>query len=329
MTQIDLWKSYQGTFLTYATSHPHLIAGEFIKNVSSTFNGASAQVAGQNKYVIRGIKPRKIPVDSEGRNMLQCHWAVHRDPASDPASSIFAGADGPECGQWFRNKETMLGHILARHLAIPEKIIEGAPADAQAQFDWSAAPTELPQTCRWSSCKHTIDIDGASTATKWKLLARHINTHLPDRDTKAAAKQKPAEAVGTSLEWLNTSVDEFMKDPCGLPLGAILCLRNIARALGKLPNEGEAVEAALQAVPGENEEIEATEEDKGQTNGVEEHGGVQPEVKVVSTNTRKAILLRKVFGNIRQHLFFTLSHNHVLREYVGDVLRSLAKSGAF
>ncbi|GAM84312.1 hypothetical protein ANO11243_023060 [Dothideomycetidae sp. 11243] len=286
MTQIDLWKSYQGTFLAYSATHPHLIAGDFIKNVSNTFNGASAQVAGQNKYVIRGIKPRKTPVDFDGRHLLRCLWHTNAT-ASDPASSIFADADGNQCIQWFWNKQGLLQHILSQHLEIPRKKTE------DNEFDFNAPSVTIPQRCSWSSCKHKIDLDESRRNIGWKLLARHIDTHLPERSSSSGGtktKSKQTDLLEESgLHWLNTSVDETFKDPCGLPLGAVLCLRNIARALGRLPAEGEVVEKAIQVVPGAEE----------------------------------------VFGHVKRRLFYTLGHNHVLRDYLGDVLRSLARSGAY
>ena len=345
MTQIDLWKSYQGTFLAYASSHPHLIAGEFIKNVSNTFNGASAQVASQNKYVIRGIKPRKTPVDSEGRSLIQCHWTTGKDSINDASSSIFAGSDSDECGQWFRDKESLFRYILTRYLQIPEKKADVLEAEAGSRqtpesslfplwrFDYAAAPTDKERRCRWSSCKHVVDIDTARPALSWKLLARHIDTHLPDGPKTSAGKDKQggkAQAEVGGVHWLNPGVDETLKDPCGLPLGAVLCLRNIARGLGRLPTEGEIVEQAIHAVSGgqsDNEDDEIVARPVKGDDGEDEEKQ-QAERKDPSA-TRKATLLRQVFGNVRPRLFFTLGHNRVLREYVGDVLRSLAKSGAF
>ncbi|KAF2153151.1 hypothetical protein K461DRAFT_320851 [Myriangium duriaei CBS 260.36] len=348
MTQIDLWKSYQGTFLAYAATHPHLIAGDFIKNVSNTFNGASAQVAGQNKYVIRGIKPRKHPIDMEGRKLLQCQWRSNKDASTDPASSIFAGADGHECAQWFWHKSAVFQHVLTDHLAIPSKNKETLEAEALQElarksaksafslwrFDWSQADPTKPQRCCWSSCNYSVATEQPDQSLSWMLLARHIDTHLPDRMPSVPSSTKPAQddskqSAESDHHWLNTSVDESLKDPCGLPLGAVLCLRNIARALGRMPNEGEVVEQAIQAVPGLEEEL--SDEEPEEDAAAEVGDGENPDAVVTKNNrnTRKAVLVRKVFGAVRQRLFFTLGHNHVLKDYLGDVLRSLARSGAF
>jgi chromatin structure-remodeling complex subunit RSC9 len=134
MTQISLWQAYQGTFAPYQATRPHLIAGEFIKNVSTTFVGASAQVAGSNKYVIKGIRARRIPIDTgvllgsklsdKSKELHRCRWVVTPLP---PKSAVPGQQSNPilpfdgECPEWFRNSQEMLQHILADHLKLPKK----------------------------------------------------------------------------------------------------------------------------------------------------------------------------------------------------------------
>jgi len=78
ITQFTLWGAYNQAFNDVMQAQPHhkkLMPGkDFIINVSSTFPGATAQVlqisATQRKYIIRGIRPRSVPVDpieQEGR----------------------------------------------------------------------------------------------------------------------------------------------------------------------------------------------------------------------------------------------------------------------
>ncbi|KAK5166905.1 Chromatin structure-remodeling complex protein rsc9 [Saxophila tyrrhenica] len=135
MTQISLWQAYQATFAPYQATHTHLVAGDFIKNVSTTFTGATAQVSTGRKYVITGIKARKVPLDSgatpgsrptdKGKELLKCCWTVQirtegqRDPLTgiQPAPTFH---DGP-CAEWFRTEQDILRHILDVHLRLPRK----------------------------------------------------------------------------------------------------------------------------------------------------------------------------------------------------------------
>lgn len=135
MTQISLWQAYQGTFAPYHATRPHLIAGEFIKNVSTTFVGASAQVAGSNKYVIKGIRARRIPIDTgvlagskssdKSKELHRCRWVVTTLPVKptpqqpNPVTPPFDG----ECLEWFRNSQEMLQHIIDDHLKLPKKAV--------------------------------------------------------------------------------------------------------------------------------------------------------------------------------------------------------------
>jgi chromatin structure-remodeling complex subunit RSC9 len=140
MTQISLWQAYQGTFAPYHATRPHLIAGEFIKNVSTTFVGASAQVAGSNKYVIKGIRARRIPIDTgvlagskssdKSKELHRCRWVVAPVPvngAQQPPNPVTPPFDG-ECPEWFRNSQEMLQHILADHLQLPKKPVSAPVA---------------------------------------------------------------------------------------------------------------------------------------------------------------------------------------------------------
>ncbi|PNS14179.1 Chromatin structure-remodeling complex subunit rsc9 [Sphaceloma murrayae] len=338
MTQIDLWKSYQGTFLKHNLTHPHLIAGDFIKNVSNTFSGASAQVAGQNKYVIRGIKPRSVPVDRRGKELIRCQWHGPKKPDEEQTSSIFAYAQTEECGLFYPNGPSLHQHILTHHLDIP---VKGAtqptgetalPAPILNSLDLEKKNDLDPGRCAWSTCKHRIQPD-VPKKYRWILFARHIETHVPDeqlaKGQKVLAKEKKADTESVH-QWLNTSVDESLRDPCGVPLGAALCLRNIARGIGKLTEEGESMDELLRAVGGSVDLAGQTEEEEADETAEDEDGEDDPQVvlKKPDPNSKKAKLMRGVFGSVKEKLFFIMGHNYVLKDHVGDVLRMMARSGA-
>ncbi|KAF2223452.1 hypothetical protein BDZ85DRAFT_261605 [Elsinoe ampelina] len=336
MTQIDLWKSYQGTFLKHNITHPHLIAGDFIKNVSNTFNGASAQVAGQNKYVIRGIKPRITPVDYRGRELIRCQWHAQKKPDEEQTSSIFAYAQTLECGQFYPSGPSLLDHILQHHLDVPRKGPTPPVTDATAKrstltlLDFDHKSGAPPGQCAWASCKHQAQ-DQFPNKSQWIFFARHIETHLPDqqltKSQKTSDKDKPPES---QHQWLSTSVEESLREPCGVPLGAALCLGNIARGLAKLPEAGGLTDELLKLVSGPagiDEEGDVEPEDL--ETGEDDDGPSDAPLEKIDVNSNKAKLLRSVFGHVKERLFFVLGHNYVLKEYIGTVMRTVGRNGGW
>lgn len=332
MTQIHLWQSYQGTFLPYASTHPHLIAGDFIKNVSNTFSGASAQVAENHKYVIKGIKPRSMPVDYKGRELIRCRWHSPNPDVVREYGSIFAHSDGDECGGWFGNSDSLHQHVLATHLRIPRKTRgsntpmdhadpnpprpSSSPSDGLA-FDY-AHVAEIPDAvchCEWSNCVNTKK---APTPVNFALLARHIHTHLPDTTDKAGWKKRhhnqqdlaDKPEIAASHVWQRTIVDEA-NDAAGIPLGCALVLRNIAKAIPRLAQT--AAGAAKPNGTSGNAEREIAAFGKDSDSDGEE------------TGTKG--LVRKIFGPSMPKLFEAMAHNAVLKTYVGVVLQFIAQAG--
>jgi len=338
MTQIDLWKSYQGTFLPFAATHPHLIAGDFIKNVSNTFTGASAQVAGQNKYVIRGIKPRLTPVDYRGRELVRCQWRLESNGTKSEAASVFAHADGTECGQYYPHSPSLFEHILSNHLQVHRK--RPTPAEASDKnatnslgssfrlFDFSAGEASSQVSCAWSSCHHNTANEIVSKDwVKRALLARHIQTHLPDNNgsrsssVKRSNKDSDSSKSGSSMQtwkYYNTISDE-RNDAAGVPLGACLVMRNIARGIAKMGPESEAQKEVLEKVKTQAEveaigfEAPAKKPDAGEI--------------AKAAPSAKALLMRLLFDPVKDQMFYALAHNRPLKDYVGAVLRIINSAG--
>lgn len=341
MTQISLWQAYQGTFAPLCTaSNPHLIAGEFIKNVSAVFTGATAQVAHGNKYVIRGIRARKTPVETgmnpgskaadKGKELLRCCWKVQIsiDAQRDPSTGAVIPATTREtaCGEWFRSSEDMLKHICANHLRLPPKkkaspapdsdqmdidshpltngLTNGTAGGAAGSdgFDFAAGDKEAQQ-CRWADCKRSADEyhdDGHGSSIA--MLARHIQTHLPSQ-TLNKHNTKPSEQDSKSSSVQRKTVftlQDETGDAAGIPLGAALVLRNIARFMPKsLSNSTDSVRAVM---GGETQKSADALEDAG--------------------------MIGMFFNDeVRRGLFDALSHNKTLKDYVGVILRNVRRSG--
>ncbi|KAI7663546.1 hypothetical protein KC319_g7732 [Hortaea werneckii] len=392
MTQISLWQSYQSTFSPYQS---HLIAGDFIKNVSTTFVGATAQVAGQNKYVIRGIRARKAPIDTgmlpgsgagdKGKEMKKCCWRftvaseVHRDPITGVQS-------GPstreiECGEWFRHSNEMLKHILKEHMQIPRKPSDdrmdmdtsswpSRPGSAMANGTPSAQGTPVPPStqkpgtenladifefaaadkavhrCRWASCKRTsadasFAASGTATVPRTALFARHIQTHIPNNGASDAHQAEhnvspPASSAAAtqtslphkSIEKITFRTFEDEKgDAAGVPLGAALVLRNIAKFMPKSLGQNGTAEGTLgQSSSSKSLSLNGGEGKKAQTGKHGDHAEDEGEGEDVGGVVGP---MDRIFDDeVLTRLFFALTHGRPIGGYVGSVLRSIARSSS-
>ncbi|TKA83040.1 hypothetical protein B0A55_00852 [Friedmanniomyces simplex] len=200
MTQISLWHAYQATFGPYNTVHRnHLVAGEFIKNVSTTFAGATAQVAGGNKYVIRGIRARAKAVEMgllpggaklAGTALGRCGWAV-QSVSRDPETGEPAMRES-ECGEWFRRGDgTLLEHVLGEHLQVPRRredkseVVRAELGDVVESMEVdSAMPTERPANGMAMANGHTSATGTpAPPAPSSTSLASHFDFGAADQTT--------------------------------------------------------------------------------------------------------------------------------------------------
>ncbi|KAF2098187.1 hypothetical protein NA57DRAFT_57353 [Rhizodiscina lignyota] len=230
VTQIAIWQAYNDTFNPQKTRREMMQAKDFIQNVSATFVGASAHIDqdpnGQNKYVIRGLKPRVVPVDPRTKTpYFKCNWVVPGD-----------GDKETECGEYYSKPKDLWQHVITSHLEIQQDG-RGGP-----KFAPEGAPKYI---CRWGGCGKFAAKGG--TTSPW-LISKHVQTHMPDTSSKAGLRQKAhrngeEEAspprVGATRFWLNTQDDDG-GNAAGLPLASVLVLRNLARQLAKVDAHSEA-----------------------------------------------------------------------------------------
>ncbi|KZF21073.1 hypothetical protein L228DRAFT_269475 [Xylona heveae TC161] len=217
ITQIALWQAYQGRFAEFQGLHaPLLAAADFIKNVSTTFSSANAQVLNGPvpKFIIKGIRPRAVPMSLQGKPYLRCKWQ-------------FEG--GMPCGEFIVDEERLWNHLVHDHCRVsrrPDGKLDGTPSDTPVY------------TCRWKGCKKFSSsatrasappAEGAAPAAGGTRspfeVGMHLKLHLPD--SKEPDQPRP-EAEFQSFDWCNTAVDE-RGDAAGLPLTSVLVLRNLAR----------------------------------------------------------------------------------------------------
>ncbi|KAI9666056.1 MAG: Chromatin structure-remodeling complex protein rsc9 [Bathelium mastoideum] len=288
MTQIALWHAYQSCFGPHAQYHsPLLIAGDFIKNVSSTFIGASAQVSNSGqKYIIKGIKPRSLPIDPKGRTYSRCQWRIGAPTQASATDGEKADSADAQCEEFARDSQMMWRHVLDDHLKIPRK--EDNKYELHVQGD-------RKYECRWANCKHFPQ------GTKSPFEAgMHVKTHLSDASKQASQRNKfnrftTSEADSSSQKrdnvvpktWLNTQTDE-RSDAAGLPLTASLILRNLARLLAK-------IEVSL------------------------------PDQQ--SSKTEDGEWVRYVFSPVKEQLFYVAAFNWNLRDYISSLTQAIANAG--
>ena len=289
ITQIALWQAYQDRFNKYADlEHPSLPAAEFIKNVSTIFAGANAQVVNgpSSKFIIKGIRPRHVPLDIKERPYSRCLW---QPPGQD------------RCGQFFLKPKHMYDHVATSHLLIPRT------PDGTWEFSAVLRTTE-PLDCYWAGCLHFARL--APGTKPWPFeVGMHVKTHLPDVSKKASLRAKhnrtpatasiiPANSRSMQLDpehgreasysyqiWHNTATDE-RGEAAGLPLTSVLVLRNLARNIPK-------AEGLIMS-------------------GVVGGGGMMGEDGEGA--------MERLFGPLRQRLMFVMAHNRPLIGFAADLM---------
>lgn len=234
ITQIALWQEYQACFAPSVadTGRPLLPAADFIKNVSTTFaEKAAAQVqpGPVQKFIIKGIRMRTVPVDLKGEPHSKCHWRT-----------AAAESDQEPCDKFFMSAEEMYKHILRDHV--------GATEVEDGKFENDQAG---PYICQWNRCRRFE----TEPATKLLQLAMHIKVHLPPQRVSTKSKEidylSPPPNKKSKLSYVvlppkqafllqYTAMDD-RQDAAGVPLSAILILRNLARNLPKTETEGKGL----------------------------------------------------------------------------------------
>lgn len=291
ITQIALWQAYQYRFGEHVSPQVGLLpAAEFIKNVSTIFAGANAQVVTgtTQKFIIKGIRPRHNPMDTKGRVYSRCLWKV-------PGSN--------SCGEFFMKPKQMFDHIAFAHIGADHNM-DGTSWDLQSK----SRPDILPPDCFWANCRHFSKRDSLlPTAFE---LGLHVKTHLPDQSSKASSRQKynrtPATQtlLPTKVGQAGLSIDpeqgreatyqyhrhentaDTQGNAEGLPLPSVLVLRMIARNLPKA--------AAL----------------------------LQPDNRAALCKESMEVL----FGPLKDKLMFVMAYNKPMAPYISDVMGYIEKA---
>lgn len=236
-----------------------------------------------------------------------------------------------DCAEWFRDGRDLLKHILHTHLRIPSKKVEtvkheegmetdsnstpvtstasqkltnGTGTDALGDnFDFQAADNTTHH-CRWSNCTRTSQDYDASKMPRTLLLARHIQTHLPDassaKNEHNLTPQSDRQLASSGMSYM-TSLQDEKNDAAGVPLGAALVLRNIAKFMPQKTSAVSAAEGMREVLGGEKVEHIGQDEDT---------------------------LIGNVFNeSVQDTLFYAFAQQRTVRDYVGSILRAIRASG--
>ena len=209
ITQIAIWQAYQGRF---AGNSP-IPAADFIKNVSNTFNTAQAQVINgpQPRFIIKGIRPRRVLVDLKGVPLLKCMW----EGKTDLQDLLSRSPSRHVCGEWYSSRHNLWSHILNDHLRIP-KSEDGKSFSNQETGSY---------VCRWSGCMRSPE-----PITSPRDIGLHVRLHIPDSPTEADGNKSDVlrEPEFTRHTFYSSPVDE-KNIPAGIGWTSIMVMRNLAR----------------------------------------------------------------------------------------------------
>ncbi|OPB46944.1 hypothetical protein A0O28_0070680 [Trichoderma guizhouense] len=230
ITQLAAWQAYQSAFATplKAINQPMITPADFIRSSTSVYKDSNAQVLRepgdpQQKFIIHGIRARPRPLAFDGTEYGRCLWAMNPEKKNE------------KCGHFYLKQEEMWNHILTAHL------------NEQRGENGQFSNIEKGYQCTWAECTKYEK----PTKMHLQTLAQHISTHISTMIPSPGSFNRrprhpwviPAKTMSIVLEETPTFRDERMPEAPpqagGIPLSAVLVLRNIARNVVKTEAEEE------------------------------------------------------------------------------------------
>lgn len=216
ITQIAIWQAYQGRF----QSNGPIPAADFIKNVSVTFSTAQAQVInGANpRFIIKGIRPRRVLVNTKGEPLHQCLWQVALQGGNEQSAQSSAGFQS--CGLWHSSAKDLWKHMVKDHLSIP--LMGDGKFDATGQGSYQ---------CRWLGCTKYANTIETSARVAGLHVRLHVNnsSKATDLDTAAGKFNDVIQDDEFVRHPYVTTLQDEKNTPAGIPYMAVLVLKNLAR----------------------------------------------------------------------------------------------------
>jgi chromatin structure-remodeling complex subunit RSC9 len=223
VTQIAIWQAYQGRF----QAHNPIPAAEFIKNVSTTFTTAQAQVINgpQPRFIIKGIKPRRVLLDLQGQPYYKCFWENTRP---EPPDASHRSSQRHICPTWSSTRKGIWTHIMTDHLNI------------QRQTDGQFINRDIGEyRCKWTGCMRSTPFSKPSD------IGTHVRAHIPETNMAMTKLILELSGVGDDKDpEVTRHVSYFTAiDSDGTPVGisfmSVMILRNLARFANKHGGEFE------------------------------------------------------------------------------------------
>ncbi|KAH8427737.1 putative chromatin remodeling complex subunit (Rsc9) [Aspergillus melleus] len=216
ITQIALWQAYQSRFADPRVPGGGVLpAAEFIKNVSTTFTNAQAQVingpGATTRFIIKGIRPLETAYTFQGFPYIYCKWAD-------------ASKQMKPCQRAFATPTDLRNHIFGDHMNLK-------PTETSGHYNLDKADSPI-HTCLWDNCTK-FRSSGPSDNTA--MVAGHVSSHLPEErltDAEAPISKRAVlqERIVRKWFYVDTPINE-RGEPIGVAYKAALVLRNLARNL--------------------------------------------------------------------------------------------------
>ena len=271
LTQVSVWQAYQSRFFPYVKEgKPLLQPGDMIKNVSVSYSSAAAMLledSGTKRFIIRGIKPRKMPKDLQGRIWIQCQWQKGKEPCR------FTGPDLASIGK----------HIFGEHLQPPKLQIPNVPQKRPMEYPASLAPApkkvekEKPQekTLENASIGEATKVQGQNTATSGQNTATSANEneHPPQSNSLQQSKEQDQSKPTQSGVPVSSGVSSIENKKESIPEGDI-----------EMTDQGRNEAASQSNNKVETENAVSSGETKSEPNEIETESNEKTKEKEAMTN---------------------------------------------
>jgi chromatin structure-remodeling complex subunit RSC9 len=249
VTQISIWQGYNTAFLDdiRLAGKQMIQAAEFIRSISQVYTNAAARIKREltpqgevNKFIIDGIRPRIRPLDENGHEYFPCLWARKNRRLNE----------NPKCLTWLPGADQMWKHIITEHLDEAVDPATGTIKDKVGEY-----------ICYWSACGKY----NRPTEMGLFLFSSHVKLHAMQAFVKPGTDkaQTPGGSVVvpkrssrpyiTPAKTITIRSEETLAVPAdprnpngpqtagGIPLSAVLVLRNIGRNVVKTEAQEELV----------------------------------------------------------------------------------------